>query len=95
MSSVYDPHPDGVERLLFDLTQNVLAEVRLVDRRCRCGRLLTEEVRTCQWHAWSSAWYAAQLLDMLCALYPELNNTRLPRSGDPTNPGVDTPKIGG
>jgi len=40
-------------------------ETRMVDRRCRCGTLATEQSRGCQWHAAVSALYAAELLEVL------------------------------
>lgn len=37
-------------------------EIRLINRRCRCGKLLTEVSDGCEWHPARSAQYAADLL---------------------------------
>jgi hypothetical protein len=37
-------------------------ETRLIDRRCRCGKLAAEPRKECEWHAHGSAQYAADLL---------------------------------
>ncbi len=37
-------------------------EIRLINRRCRCGKLLAELSEGCAWHPVGSARYAADLL---------------------------------
>jgi hypothetical protein len=37
-------------------------ETRLIDRRCRCGKLLAHPHPPCHWHAHGSAQYADDLL---------------------------------
>lgn len=40
----------------------VTAEARLINRRCRCGKLLAEPSAGCHWHETGSAHYARDLL---------------------------------
>jgi hypothetical protein len=44
------------------------AERRLVDRRCRCGRLVTAAAPGCQWHEAVAAEYARDLAGELAQL---------------------------
>jgi hypothetical protein len=42
--------------------RQIYCEIRLIDRRCRCGKLLAELSEGCAWHPARSARYAADLL---------------------------------
>lgn len=43
-------------------------ETRLIDRRCRCGKLLAESSKGCIWHPTGSTRYAADLLIYIATL---------------------------
>lgn len=43
------------------------AEVRIRDRRCRCGQLAAQRAPGCAWHPATSADYARDLVDVLAA----------------------------
>lgn len=51
-------------------------ESRLIDRRCRCGRLAAVNVPDCGWHASVSARYAADLLASLAAADKETEHAK-------------------
>lgn len=42
--------------------KQIYHEIRLIDRRCRCGKPLAEVSEGCAWHPTRSARYAADLL---------------------------------
>lgn len=52
------------------------AETRLVNRRCRCGKLAFERNPGCAWHAATSADYAN---DLACALIAATSEPRWKR----------------